>query len=278
MRRFTAAVPRGRCRTRRSARRWAKASAARARSCRTSTTSASRAARARSSTATTSSGTRRTTPGTPPRRSRRSAGSPGIDDIAFEFDGPNLTRNLGYDEAQQLRDRGRGDVAGRGVEGRELLVLSTLPSTYPLLVAVRRTLAGQRQLTAAARRARQTVLLFVSKWANYCYREPTEWLHDAQFGAWHMLTSRELPGPHHLRRQPRRRPVALPRPVRRLLAAGLIPPRLGRNSNRCSGSCRRWSSSRTPRRAADAATARSPTAGSRRATVARGGAELANCW
>ena len=39
----------------------------------------------------------------------------------------------------------------------------------------------------------QTILLFVSKWANYCYREKTEWLHDAQFGAWRMLTSRGLP-------------------------------------------------------------------------------------
>jgi hypothetical protein len=39
----------------------------------------------------------------------------------------------------------------------------------------------------------KTILLFVSKWANYCYREKTEWLHDAQFGAWRMLTSRGVP-------------------------------------------------------------------------------------
>ena len=38
----------------------------------------------------------------------------------------------------------------------------------------------------------QTVLLFLSKWANYCYREKEEWLHAAQFGAWHMLTSAGL--------------------------------------------------------------------------------------
>ncbi|MBI3910462.1 MAG: hypothetical protein HY320_05945 [Armatimonadetes bacterium] len=37
------------------------------------------------------------------------------------------------------------------------------------------------------------ILLFVSKWANYCYREPTEWLHDTQFGAWRMLTERGIP-------------------------------------------------------------------------------------
>ena len=36
-------------------------------------------------------------------------------------------------------------------------------------------------------------MLFVSKWANYCYREPTEWLHDAQFGAWEMLKEHGLP-------------------------------------------------------------------------------------
>jgi hypothetical protein len=44
----------------------------------------------------------------------------------------------------------------------------------------------------AAEPKEKTVLLFVSKWANYCYRERTEWLHDAQFGAWRMLTSRGL--------------------------------------------------------------------------------------
>jgi hypothetical protein len=37
-----------------------------------------------------------------------------------------------------------------------------------------------------------TTLLFLSKWANYCYRENTDWLHEAQFGAWRMLTSRSL--------------------------------------------------------------------------------------
>jgi hypothetical protein len=31
------------------------------------------------------------------------------------------------------------------------------------------------------------VLLLFSKWANYRYREETEWLHDAQFGYWKLL-------------------------------------------------------------------------------------------
>ena len=55
---------------------------------------------------------------------------------------------------------------------------------------------GQRVATAQppiASPKERTVLLFVSKWANYCYREKSEWLHDAQFGAWRMLRSLGVP-------------------------------------------------------------------------------------
>ncbi|HNT36883.1 MAG TPA: hypothetical protein PKH07_17975 [bacterium] len=40
---------------------------------------------------------------------------------------------------------------------------------------------------------RATVLLFMSKWANYTYREKTEWLHDAQFGVYRMFTQLGIP-------------------------------------------------------------------------------------
>jgi hypothetical protein len=39
----------------------------------------------------------------------------------------------------------------------------------------------------------KTILLFYSKWANYRYREQTDWLHDAQFGYWKLLRDMSIP-------------------------------------------------------------------------------------
>ena len=121
-------------------------------------------------------------------------GITGIDQIEFEFDGPNLIQNLGYDEAHLFRIADAVIAQGAGLKTANYSYYD-LPSTHPILAGFAKKLATEvAGLPALARpRPDQTILLFVSKWTNYCYREPTEWVHDAQFGAWRMLTSHDLP-------------------------------------------------------------------------------------
>ena len=111
--------------------------------------------------------------------------------VEFEFDGPALTEQLKYTEPQLLELTDAVIAQGAGVKLANFSYGTRLPSSWPLV-----TKYGQRVANAKPRAAEpkeKTVLLFVSKWANYCYRERTEWLHDAQFGAWQMLTSCGLP-------------------------------------------------------------------------------------
>jgi hypothetical protein len=118
-------------------------------------------------------------------------GITGVQNIAFEFDGPALVKNLGYSEERQLRIARAAVSQGAGLKAANYSGSDALPSTYPVLSRFARLAASAARVPDA--RADQTVLLFFSKWANYSYREPTEWLHDAQFGAWFMLQSRGLP-------------------------------------------------------------------------------------
>ena len=136
-------------------------------------------------------------------------GITGIDDIAFEFDGPNLIQNLGYTEARQVRIAEAAMAQGAGLKASNYSYYD-LPSRHTVLARFAQLTTGSAELTPAAQvLARPSgaagvssadlvpnnrpLLLFISKWANYCYREPTEWLHDAQLGAWHMLTSQKIP-------------------------------------------------------------------------------------
>jgi hypothetical protein len=118
-------------------------------------------------------------------------GITGVDDVVFEFDGPNLVKGLGYDDAHQLQIAQAAVAQNAGLKAANYSYDPQLPSSHPIL-----TQLGGLAASAASEPAStpdRTVLLFLSKWANYCYREPTEWLHDAQFGAWFMLRSRDIP-------------------------------------------------------------------------------------
>jgi hypothetical protein len=116
-------------------------------------------------------------------------GITGIEDIAFEFDGPNLLQHLGYDEAHQVRIAQAAMSQGAALKAANYSYYD-LPSKHPILA---RFAALTNVASTPPERAERPVLLFISKWANYCYREPTEWLHDAQLGAWHMLRSNKTP-------------------------------------------------------------------------------------
>jgi hypothetical protein len=118
-------------------------------------------------------------------------GITGVDNIAFEFDGPNLIQNLGYDEARQVRIAQAAMSENAGLKASNYSYYD-LPSTHPVLARFAALIPSVARARATAT-PEKTILLFVSKWANYCYREPSEWLHDAQFGAWRMLASKNLP-------------------------------------------------------------------------------------
>jgi hypothetical protein len=118
-------------------------------------------------------------------------GITGVENVEFEFDGPNLIQNLGYDQARLLRIADEVIAQGAGLKCANYSYYE-LPSTYPILGRFAAK-TGSAELTTATPAREQTVLLFLSKWTNYCYRERTEWVHDAQFGAWRMLTAHGMP-------------------------------------------------------------------------------------
>jgi hypothetical protein len=107
--------------------------------------------------------------------------------VSFEFDGPNPR----YTDARLLEIADAVLAQGAGLKVSNYCYGPQLPSSYPLLRELGKRVAAAPEIQPAA--PSQTILLFVSKWANLCYREKTEWLHDAQFGAWEMLRDRGLP-------------------------------------------------------------------------------------
>jgi hypothetical protein len=111
--------------------------------------------------------------------------------VAFEFDGPALTEHLKYTEPQLVELADAALAQGAGIKLANFSYDPRLPSAWPMVGRYAERIASATPRPAEPRE--KTVLLFVSKWANYCYREKSEWLHDAQFGAWHMLTSRGFP-------------------------------------------------------------------------------------
>jgi hypothetical protein len=108
--------------------------------------------------------------------------------VVFEFDGPALQETFHYTDESEgaIADAAIGQGAGLKVANYSYSV--ELPSTYEVLREFGAKLQHAKPQAADAA-PKETVLLFVSKWANYCYRDAkSEWLHDAQFGAWKMLT------------------------------------------------------------------------------------------
>jgi hypothetical protein len=126
-------------------------------------------------------------------------GITGVQNIAFEFDGPALIQNLGYDLEKELEIADAVIAQGAGLKAANYSYSTTLPSSFPVLVAFGQKRSGgpgsdfgELSRAAGPGSPESTVLLFLSKWTNYCYREKTQWLNDAQLGAWRMLTSRGL--------------------------------------------------------------------------------------
>lgn len=104
----------------------------------------------------------------------------------FEFDSPATMQAAGFSTAQ-IEQIGTDVLAagGSGFQAANFSYYSTLPSQYPYLVALGKEL--QTAPAPAQPPPNHTILLFLSNWANYDYRESTQWVYQAQFGAWQML-------------------------------------------------------------------------------------------
>jgi len=104
--------------------------------------------------------------------------------VCLEFDGfPNI-RQFGYSD-EVCRDMVDAILSqGAGIKVANLSYSEQLPSTWATMVYAGERLKKAAEPVADPAKPSGTVLLFFSKWANYCYREPTDWLHDAQFGYW----------------------------------------------------------------------------------------------
>ncbi|HZZ41959.1 MAG TPA: hypothetical protein VFE58_03415 [Tepidisphaeraceae bacterium] len=111
--------------------------------------------------------------------------------IQFEFDGPFLFEQLHYttDTVTTLAQSAMSQ--GAGLKAANYSGSPKLPHEWPALLNFAKLCSTAPPPTDPP--ANQSILLFISKWANYSYREPTPWLHDAQFGAWKMLTDQHLP-------------------------------------------------------------------------------------
>ncbi|MFP4502522.1 MAG: hypothetical protein ACLFTT_16120 [Candidatus Hydrogenedentota bacterium] len=111
--------------------------------------------------------------------------------VVFELDGPVLLSDHGY-TVQKLVALGKAAHAqGAGLNVSNWSYHAPQPSSHETV----RAFANLWRAAAKKRGAPQhdTVLLFLSKWANYQYREDTNWLHAAQFGVWKLLRDLDVP-------------------------------------------------------------------------------------
>ena len=114
----------------------------------------------------------------------------------FEFDQMQNLARLGYSDAHLMAIGRDAALAGAGLTMANLSYFKDIPPSK--VRAVNDLIAlWQSDLPTAPRQPawdeEKTVLLFLSKWANYLYREPTEWLHHAQFGVYKMLRDMDVP-------------------------------------------------------------------------------------
>ena len=111
--------------------------------------------------------------------------------VCFEFDSPATIEKAGYDESVQKACVRTALDVGAGLKFANFSYFDKLPAQWPVI-----RYAGESAAKRAAIRCpgtSETLLLFFSKWANYCYREKTEWLHDAQFGWWKLAADLGIP-------------------------------------------------------------------------------------
>jgi len=109
--------------------------------------------------------------------------------VSLELDGPNLRDQWGYTDQRLASICAEGLRAGASQKVANYSYSTRLPSEWPLLGELSRQAREAGPVPGPAP-ADETILYFVSKWTNYRYRESTEWVHDAQLGAWRALTER----------------------------------------------------------------------------------------
>lgn len=112
--------------------------------------------------------------------------------VVFEFDGASTMEGLGYSLPQLLALGQAAAGAGAGFKIANNSYLQSPPSEQPLLRELVRTWRDAWRPAITPPRSK-TVLLFFSKWANYAYRETTEWLFEVQFGVYKLLCDAGIP-------------------------------------------------------------------------------------
>ncbi len=118
--------------------------------------------------------------------------------VLIEFDGlDSLINTHGYTPAHLLAIGREAAAVGAGLKLANNSYADVLPSQRPelreLVALWKSDLPRAAADPAADLSPADTVLLFVSKWANYSYREPTQWLHEAQFGAYKLFRDLGIP-------------------------------------------------------------------------------------
>ncbi len=115
----------------------------------------------------------------------------------FEYDAYGSTFGWGYSYAQLLAIGREAMRAGAGLKVANYSYNEDLPSEFDFLHDL--VQLWEQPLPRAPIKPdheanrEETVLLFFSKWANYLYREPTEWLHEAQFGVYKLFRDLGIP-------------------------------------------------------------------------------------
>ena len=120
-------------------------------------------------------------------------GISGIRDLVFEFDGAAMLEKLGYSDARQIEIAKAVLAEGAGIKvANNSYDVNRLPSSWPVLVEFGKLVREAGEAPPPPPRD-QTVLLFISKWCDYCFRESSEWVHEKQFATWHEMTSKGGP-------------------------------------------------------------------------------------
>src|SRR6185437_10459165 len=88
-------------------------------------------------------------------------GITGIDNVAFEFDGPALIQSLGYTQAHELRIADAVLAQGAGLKAANYSYDTKLPSQWPVLVEFGKHIAATQPYVKPPKD--KTILLFVSK-------------------------------------------------------------------------------------------------------------------
>lgn len=111
--------------------------------------------------------------------------------VSFELDGPTLLTDHGWTLDRLLEVGRSARDAGAGLNVSNWSYTDVLPSQHEVVRAFAelwREPVPQREAPPA-----ETVLLFLSKWEFYSFREPDERLHDAQFDHYKRLADKGIP-------------------------------------------------------------------------------------